>query len=220
MVNIVTLTTELTKEVKTVLGRAEDDRRDIVKRCRDYLETSRVAVLGLWRIYDQILENAENCDLQNPEEVRQLRKDIGNYANVDSVRPELRDAIKGLHKRCKELQQKAASKFQLPKVRRRRKNTVEELENVIMDLEEQLTKLEEEGLQFLKSGSGVGIIELSNIISLLEKQKSQPSKIDPSSIRRLVEGIREKRFKDELWKTVDRIKDASEDLDIVFKGLL
>ena len=59
MINVIGLTLKTVKDIQSVLDRAEDGRREIVQRCRDFLEAARMAIIGLWQVYDGILVDAE-----------------------------------------------------------------------------------------------------------------------------------------------------------------
>jgi hypothetical protein len=220
MVEIAAITAKTMDEIKEALNRSEDERRDIVSRCRDFLEVTRLAVFGLREVFDEILNDAESCDLRSPHDIEQLRRNINDYTGVDRFRPELRSAIRGLRKRSAELAQKADRRVQWPKIKRKRQNIVEDLNGVIDELDTLHDKLENEGLRYLKTKSGIGIVDLEKIVALIEQYKFQPGALDVFSLKRLVEDIRQSRSEDELWQTTDLIMDISEDLDIAFKGLL
>jgi len=103
------------------INKAKKFEKDDAESCKNYLEAARIAVIGFEKECDQILVQAENCDLNKPEKVENLRLRIDNYLHVDSLRFELNDAVGGL-KDCREgLQQNVDKYIQWPWVKKNRR---------------------------------------------------------------------------------------------------
>src|SRR5437763_15283588 len=82
--------------VKDYRDKAQQEKLEDIKRCQDYLHAVQEAIKGLENEYDEILIQAEVCDLNQPQQVAALQQRISDYLFVDKLRTELVRAIAGL----------------------------------------------------------------------------------------------------------------------------
>lgn len=203
---------ETVKSIRDHLNKAEKSKANTVERCTNYLEAVRAAINGLVVIYDEILVNTENCNLDDPQQVAELRKDIKQYVHIDRIRPELRQAVRGISNCHDQIDKIASERIQLPKIRKQREEVVKKIRHLLRNLAKQISKLESHGLQHIPAGTGIGIYSLNRIMGYLEGYHNEQSIYDSQNLIELVNKIRNERVKDELWIVTDQIVDTINDL--------
>jgi hypothetical protein len=135
---------------------------------------------------------------------------------VDRIRPDLRRAIKGLSNCYDDLALMAAQPWQRPKVKGERRATLAQVRQLLRDLTTHLSRLENEGLQHLQAGTGIGIGSLDLILGYVQGRPNYPSATASKGLADLVHQIRTERTKDELWALTDTIVDTIEQLHRAF----
>ena len=99
---------------------------------------------------------------------------IGNYLNVDKLRPELLAAVTGLQS-CRIALNEHANRFmQLPQDKRKRQKAVEKLTALIEKLEEYLKNLDTSFFYSRKAGTGIGVFPLNQILDNCDQQAMTP----------------------------------------------
>lgn len=87
---------EAFKQGKELLQKADAFAADDAKRYAAYLEAARAALHGLEQEYQEIVVEANHCQLDRPEQVAALRKRIEDYLHVKKLREILDDAVMGV----------------------------------------------------------------------------------------------------------------------------
>jgi nucleoside phosphorylase len=168
-----------------------------VEYCENYLRAAYEAIKGLEAEHDQILVQAQNCNINNPEQVRLLRARVGEYLGVDKLRPELHRVIMGLEECQKVLKTKANHFPQWSSTNKGRQETMSEFSELLGELMGYLKRLDYNGMRI----SGTGARELILLEDYLTNGYLRPS-YSQSEFSQLVKDIQNARTKDQLlWFT-------------------
>jgi hypothetical protein len=173
------------------LEKAGDKNRKITDRCEDYLHAVQAAIIGLESEYDEILTQAELCDLNHPKQVHKLRTRITDYLTVHKLHTTFGIAMQGLADCETELRKGTESKFQF--LWKEKREAALAMFNYLL---ERLT----EYLQILGDPhgmTGVGMQWLRPIKQLLDNLDPQ-QKDNQSKLTSLVTQARADRDKDNL----------------------
>jgi hypothetical protein len=199
------------------IEKAREFREQDIRACENYLEAARISINGLEEEYDQILVQAKNCDLSRAEQIRALKIRIDAYLTVDILRPKLQDAVVGLAL-CREALRKNAEGFLLwlwPPLKEKRREAIAKFNALLKDLEQYLKELDEEGLKYLKAGTGVGVMTLREIQDYLDSRPA--GNIDPYGLARRVSQFQRDPSKDHLMNYTKRIRETIHALRSAFK---
>jgi hypothetical protein len=202
--------------VRSYLSKAESFAIEDARHCQNYLLAAQVAIWGLEKEYDQILVQAEVCDLHDPEQVRRLRERILNYLSVDDVRLQLDKAITGLETCRAALQENIDRWFQWPPTRKNRQEVLADFDRLFSELERYLRDLKVQGLEFRPSWTGVGIQPQWEMLENLPPKRP----IDESTQERfsdIIERARQDRTKDRLLNFTEGIERSSNKLLQTFR---
>lgn len=199
------------------IKKAQEYKQQDVRACENYLEAALQAITGLEQEYDQILVQATNCDLGQPDQIQLLRTRIDTYLKVDIIRPKLKDAVIGLTQ-CRELLRKNAEGFLLwfwPELQERRQEAVTKFDTLLGELESYLNRLDNAGLRNLKAGTGVGAMTLKQINNYLDSRAS--NNVDPYGLARLVAHFQRDPSKDHLMDHIKHIRETIHALKNAFQ---
>ena len=207
---------EATRLAQDYIGKAEKLALEDVERCQNYLRAAQVAIIGLETEYDQIIVQAEICELDQPEQVRQLRERIREYLMVDKLRPELQKAVAGLDE-CRKALQKDANRFlQWPWTKKNRQVAVTEFADLLQQLVQYLKELDSRDLEYRQAGTGVAQASLHAIMGWL----SYGAPTDQSRSKgfsQLINSIQQDRTKDRLLDSTERIERIINRLLLAFR---
>jgi hypothetical protein len=142
-----------------------------VQRCQNYLMAAGAAIKGLEKEYDQILVQAKHCQVDQPEQVRDLQVRIDNYLTVDELRPELFKAITGLEEYQVVMQRRAERFLQWPWAKANRREAITEFVTLLQSLRDYFAALDE--ITSPGGPTGVGASSLLRIAGYLQAQPSQ-----------------------------------------------
>ena len=199
------------------IDKAKEYKEQDIRSCENYLEAARLAVTGLEEEYDQILVQARNCDLGQPDQIRSLSIRIDAYLTVDVLRPKLQDAVVGLA-RCRDALEKDAEGFLLwlwPPLKEKRQEAIAKFDQLLCDLEDYLKRLDDEGLRYLKAGTGVGVATLREIQTYLVSRPG--GNVDPYGLARRVAEFQRDPSKDDPMNYIKRIRETIHDLRNAFR---
>src|SRR5215813_11878759 len=199
------------------IEKAREYKEQDIRACENYLEAARIAITGLEEEYDQILVQAKNCDLEQPDQIRELKTRIDAYLTVDILRPKLKDAVVGLAL-CRERLRANAEGFLLwfwPPLKEKRQEAIAKFDKLLQDLEEYLSKLDDEGLKYLKAGTGVGVMTLLEIQNYLDFRPQ--GNIDPHGLARRVSEFQRDPSKGHLMDYIGRIRETIHALRNAFR---
>ena len=199
------------------IEKAREYKEQDIRACENYLEAARIAITGLEEEYDQILVQAKNCDLGQADQIRALKTRVDAYLTVDILRPKLQDAIVGLGQ-CRDALRKNAEGFLLwlwPPLKEKRQEAIAKFDELLQELEEYLKKLDEEGLKYLRAGTGVGVATLQKIQDYLDTRPQ--GNIDPYGLARRVSEFQRDPSKDHLMDHIKRIRETIHALRYAFR---
>jgi hypothetical protein len=209
--------------VEEHINRAQEWAEQDVESCRSYLAAVHTAIAGLEAEYDQILEQARNCNLDDLEQIQQLNMRIGNYLDVDRLRPLLWRATAGLEQRSDALKENADRFGQWPWAKIDRQAAVKEFALLLDELVGYQEALEQEGLQHRPAGTGVAVMSLQRIQKFLNSFRSQQQfhvgheKKGQTDLVQLVDEFKRDRTKDGLRKYTERIETVLFRLEKAFR---
>jgi len=201
--------------VRSYIEKAQKEKLEDIERCRNYLRAVQEAIKGLEREYDEILTQAEYCDLNQSEQVLNLQKRITNYLTVDNLKTELDRVSAGLEESEVAFRKIADSKLQF--WWKKDRETALVMFNYLLErLTDYLKELEDSGLQWRKSWTGVGIKWLKPIKELIDNLDPQ-QKDNKSKLTSLVTQARKDRSKDNLIYYTRNIERISNILLLAFR---
>jgi hypothetical protein len=177
------------EELKARVNKAREAPSEALV-CKDYFDIAKDALRALEREVDEILIETEYCDTSNKEEVRLLCKRIDEYLYISRIIFVLQDAVYGIETCQKALAENQDAFFaKIPYLTEdiRRKEAVEELENVLPNLRKCIDTIIDPGLSWFP-GTGLRAGDLNDI-----KNKVQ-ALAEPSKLAELVSSIRAKKI--------------------------
>lgn len=207
---------EATRMAQDYISKAEQLALEDVQCCQNYLRAAQVAIIGLETEYDQILVQAEICELDQLEQVKKLHERIREYLTVDKLRPELLKAVAGLDECSKALQKDAHRFLQWPWIRSNRRTAVTDFATLLQQLVQYLKDLDGRGLAYRPAGTGVAQASLHAILDHLNQRKP----FDQSSTRDfslLINSIQQDRTKDHLLDSTEQIERIINRLLLAFR---
>src|SRR5262249_35482272 len=99
------------ERISAYLKSAQERRADHVGALRAYTDAARDAILALEAEFDEIIVEAEFCNLQSADDVTEQQQRITRYLTVDLIRPLLQSAEQGLRRTRNMLQNDAKGFF-------------------------------------------------------------------------------------------------------------
>jgi hypothetical protein len=181
--------------IGSYLKSAEERKRDNLYSLEKYVSAARDAIIALEAEYDQILVDAEFCDLCSHDDAKKLQDRITSYLTVDVVSPLLDSAALGLRRVRNQLHNNAEGFFN-EWLHPDRLPAVFELTRVIEHLEEYIYNLKGQVPGYPRSG--VGMHHLNNILQVLEKYQENPDEVEANVLALRVKEFRRDRSKDGL----------------------
>lgn len=187
-----------------------------VEFCLNYLEAARDAIQGLEKEYDQILVQAKNTNLEQPNQVENLIQRIDSYLKIDKLRPELLGAIIGLDDCLKALENKSKKLLQWPWKKSNREKAVKDFASLLRDIKQYLEDLDGAAFQHRGAGSGVGVLPLNRLLMQLRYMNLNPLSGRGSFIE-LVNEFEQDRTKDNLLGYTAKIEQSIQKLLRAFR---
>lgn len=195
---------------------AQERARNNVEALKAFSDAARDAIIALEAEYDDILVDAEFCDLRSGDQITSLQQRIAHYLRVDLVLPHLESAAQGL-RRMRNLLQDDAQGFFKELWYPDRLAAVAGLTNAVESLENYIYKLEHK-LDHKPDGrtTGVGMDNLFQISCILQRAKQTHDQVKADTLESLVKHIRRSRSKDGLVLSRDSIEKAYFDILCAF----
>ncbi|MFA5327634.1 MAG: hypothetical protein WC384_07575 [Prolixibacteraceae bacterium] len=155
------------------------DRED-VNAVKIYLDSAKLAIEGLGKEVQDILNTARTLNLGNKRESSNLIIRINKYLFSDNLRTLLNvKVIPGLDEMSKVFAKKADRVLQLPGNKQERKKITEEFVNQVEELKEYIHELQNEsyweyqessGSKLRTGGSGMLMYDLKMILEIIERE--------------------------------------------------
>lgn len=152
---------------KAAVERAKTGDKEDVRTMLEYMEGARIAIWGLGQEREEILSDANLCDLNDEKHVDDLADRIDKYLRTNRLRPELELAIKGLRDCHHLIQQRTEKIMHWPLWGRGdRRAALDEVSSLLGELIDFLASLGNR-LEYLNP-SGIGAVELQEVETALK----------------------------------------------------
>jgi hypothetical protein len=203
------------ERISSYLKSADERQSNNVNALRVYADVARDTVIALEGEYDQILVDAEFCDLQSRVEATALQQRINRYLYVDMIRPLLESSALGM-RRIRNLLQNDAQGFFKELWHPDRLAAVSQLTHAIESLESYIYQLGGQLRPGNSMKSGIGMHQLDEILQILQRSKENASEVEADALELRVKEFRRNRSKDGLVYLKDRIEKAYFDIREAF----
>lgn len=201
--------------IKAAINRAQQHQAQDIEYCKGYLDAASLAIEGLEREYDEILNQAANCDLSQPDQTQSLSTRIDNYLYVDKLRPELLKAVAGLLECRAALMQHSENILRWPWTNPNREQALFEFDELVERLGDYLLKLDREGFKYRKARTGIGVSSLEKIKDFIASKDLRQNA--NNGLRTVIDEIRQDRTKDNLLTYTLDIKTTFHHLEQAFR---
>ena len=121
--------------VKDLLAEAGAKNKTQTERCVGYLRAAQTVIKALHQEFEEIVAQAELCDVNDPHRLESLRTRLHKYLYLNILRPDLWTAIEGMHEQRTLLQQRVDSVLNLPSTQEKRQEVMAYFVNNIEELE-------------------------------------------------------------------------------------
>lgn len=201
------------------ISKAEKYSQDDVARCKIYLDTAQTAIQGLENEYDEILNEAETCRLDQLDKILSLQKRILDYLQLDRFRDVLWKVHAGI-RGCRTALQGNVERKWLSGTKEKRQEAVTDLVSTLEALEGYIAHLQDRDLQYRRAFTGVGIKWLIGIKQYLSTAENLHSGVTTPNLEQIADtrkdliqyiaDARQDRSKDRLKDSTTRITDTIE----------
>jgi len=172
--------------IEKKLDEIKEQKREDIQVSKKYIEIAKLAIEGLGKEVQDIINSARTLNFKDKHEVKKLKDRINGYLYSDNLRTLLnKEALPGLEVMLDTLSKKANARNLFLKKNQEKGVVVESLTKLIQDLKNYIEELQNnyfweykisEDSKLSSGGSGMLMYDLKKIMDIIEKDDMPSNK--------------------------------------------